>query len=205
MTIIGALFDSSRQLINGPTNAISIAVLSVIGAIATPETLLSVVVLLTFMVGAVQLGITLFRLGDLTRYISHSVIVGFTLGVGSLLVIDQMKNLLGMKAMGDPHDNLLYRFWLTMTGVAVIMLVAAPYAHHLPRAALAGILVVASYGMVDWQALRIGDLGRVLRTGGCADVVCADRAPRRPYDDDAVRGQQCARSYARTSAGGLYL
>lgn len=44
MTIIGALFDSSRQLINGPTNAISIAVLSVIGAIATPETLLSVVV-----------------------------------------------------------------------------------------------------------------------------------------------------------------
>ena len=39
MTIIGALFDSSRQLINGPTNAISIAVLSVIGAIATPETL----------------------------------------------------------------------------------------------------------------------------------------------------------------------
>src|SRR5262245_31113724 len=28
MTTIGALFDSSRQLINGPTNAISIAVLS---------------------------------------------------------------------------------------------------------------------------------------------------------------------------------
>jgi len=30
----------------------------------------------------------------------------------------------------------------------------APYAHHLPRSALAGILVVASYGMVDWHALR---------------------------------------------------
>jgi hypothetical protein len=48
-------------------NAISIAVLSVIGANATPETLISGVILLTFMVGAVQLGITLFRLGDLTR------------------------------------------------------------------------------------------------------------------------------------------
>ena len=28
MTAVGALFDSSRQLINGPTNAISIALLS---------------------------------------------------------------------------------------------------------------------------------------------------------------------------------
>jgi len=115
MTAIGALLDSSRQLINGPTNAISIAVLSVVGPLATPDSLLAVVVLLTFMVGVVQLAISLFRLGDLTRYISHSVIVGFTLGAGSLLVIDQMKNLLGMKGMGDPHDHLLYRFWLTMT------------------------------------------------------------------------------------------
>ncbi len=115
MTAIGALLDSSRQLINGPTNAISIAVLSVVGSLATPDNLLAVVVLLTFMVGVVQLGISLFRLGDLTRYISHSVIVGFTLGAGSLLVIDQMKNLLGMKGMGGPHDHVLYRFWLTMT------------------------------------------------------------------------------------------
>lgn len=115
MTAIGALFDSSRQLINGPTNAISIAVLSVVGPIATSDSLLSIVILLTFMVGVIQLGISLFRLGDLTRYISHSVIVGFTLGAGSLLVIDQMKNLLGMKAMGGPHDHVLYRFWLTMT------------------------------------------------------------------------------------------
>lgn len=115
MTAIGALLDSSRQLINGPTNAISIAVLSVVGPLATSDGLLAVVILLTFMVGVIQLGISLFRLGDLTRYISHSVIVGFTLGAGSLLVIDQMKNLLGMKAMGDPHDHVLYRFWLTMT------------------------------------------------------------------------------------------
>ena len=33
MTAVGALFDSSRQLINGPTNAISIAVLSVLGIV----------------------------------------------------------------------------------------------------------------------------------------------------------------------------
>jgi len=71
--------------------------------------------LVAFMVGAVQLAITALRLGDLTRYISHSVIVGFTLGAGSLIVLDQMKNLLGKKGMGDVHDHFLSRFWQTMT------------------------------------------------------------------------------------------
>ncbi len=58
----------------------------------------------------------MLRLGDLTRYISHSVIVGFTAGASLLLVLDQMKNLLGLKAVGDVHDHFLYRFWATMTG-----------------------------------------------------------------------------------------
>jgi SulP family sulfate permease len=109
MTAVGAVFDSSRQLINGPTNAISIAVLSVIATIPADEKV-QAAVLLAFLVGAVQLGITFLRLGDLTRYISHSVIVGFTLGAGSLLVLDQVKNLLGMRSVGDVHDHFVVRF-----------------------------------------------------------------------------------------------
>ena len=109
MTAIGALFASSKQLINGPTNAISIAVLSVIAPVE-PDQKLAAVVLIAFMVGTIQLGITVLRLGDLTRYISHSVIVGFTLGAGSLLVLDQVKNLFGFQAVGDVHDHFLIRF-----------------------------------------------------------------------------------------------
>src|SRR5512136_424036 len=37
MTTVGALFDSSRQLINGPTNAISIAVFSAIASVGDTE------------------------------------------------------------------------------------------------------------------------------------------------------------------------
>src|SRR5262245_30500682 len=97
MTAVGALFDSSRQLINGPTNAISIAVLSVI-AVIEPDAKIQAAVALALLVGLIQLGITILRAGDLTRFISHSVIVGFTLGAGVLLVLDQLKNLLGMNA-----------------------------------------------------------------------------------------------------------
>lgn len=114
MTAVGAVFDSSRQLINGPTNAISIAVLSAIAAVEGGDQRVQAAVLLAFMVGSIQLAITFCRLGDLTRYISHSVIVGFTAGAGGLLVLDQLKNLLGMHAMGDAHAHFLYRFWLTM-------------------------------------------------------------------------------------------
>src|SRR5262249_20699692 len=87
MTAVGELFDSSRQLINGPTNAISIALLGAIGSIKDPQLAVQAAVLLAFLMGAIQLAISLARLGDLTRYISHSVIVGFTLGASVLLVL----------------------------------------------------------------------------------------------------------------------
>jgi len=119
MTAVGALFDSSRQLINGPTNAISIAVLSAL-AFVPAENRLEGAILLAFLVGLIQTGITLLRLGDLTRFISHAVIVGFTLGAGVLLVLDQLKHLCGVPAQGDAHEHFLVRFWRTMSHLGQI-------------------------------------------------------------------------------------
>jgi sulfate permease, SulP family len=113
MTAVGALLDSSKQLINGPTNAISIAVLSALVAFSDSERI-PAVILLALMVGIVQTGISLLRLGDLTRYVSHAVIIGFTLGASVLLVLDQLKNLLGLTAAGSGENHFLVRFWRTM-------------------------------------------------------------------------------------------
>src|SRR4030067_2550787 len=99
MTAVGALFDSSKHLINGPTNAISIALLSALGPFAESDRV-AMAVLLALLIGLIQTGITLFRLGDLSRYISHSVIVGFTAGAAVLLVLDQLKNLVGLSGIG---------------------------------------------------------------------------------------------------------
>jgi sulfate permease, SulP family len=116
MTAVGALFDSSKQLINGPTNAISIAVLSAIAGLGlgNQQDVIAAAVLLALMIGIIQTGIALLRLGDLNRYISHAVIVGFTAGAAVLLVLDQIKNLLGLAAQGDQHDHFLVRLWLTL-------------------------------------------------------------------------------------------
>jgi SulP family sulfate permease len=120
MTAVGALLDSSRQLINGPTNAISIALLSALAPLAVAdngnvETLVRGAVLMAFLVGLIQLAITLLRLGDLTRYISHAVIVGFTVGASLMLVLDQLKHLLGLRSVGSGEEHFLVRFWRTWT------------------------------------------------------------------------------------------
>src|SRR5688572_25754885 len=114
MTAVGALLDSSRQLINGPTNAISIALLSALALLPPDQDRVAPAIALAFLIGVVQTGITLLRLGDLTRYISHAVIVGFTLGAAVLLVLDQVKNLLGLPGLAGAeaaHSHFLVRFW----------------------------------------------------------------------------------------------
>lgn len=146
MTFVGALFDSSRQLINGPTNAISIAVLSVLEPITTPETVIPGAILLAFMVGAVQLGITALRLGDLSRYISHSVILGFTTGASLLLVLDQLKNLMGVPSAGGVHAGFISRFFATWTQGEPI---------HV-ETALIGVGAIAVVLGLRWVKNRVG-------------------------------------------------
>ncbi len=115
VTLVAALFCSSRQLVHGPTNAVSIALLSAIGGLATVDQKVQAAALMAALVGVIQLAISFARLGDLTRYISHSVIVGFTAGASLLLVLDQLKNLLGQKSVGDVHDQFLLRVWNSVT------------------------------------------------------------------------------------------
>jgi SulP family sulfate permease len=119
MTAVGALLDSSRQLINGPTNAICIALASALATVPANQRL-EAAILMALLVGLFQTGITLFRLGDLTRFISHSVIVGFTLGAAVLLAMDQSRHLLGLPDKGEPGDHFLYRFYQTMSHLEAI-------------------------------------------------------------------------------------
>ncbi len=124
MTAVGALLDSSKQLINGPTNVISIAMLSALTLafgeysnlpIERQQEWQNAAVMMALMIGAIQTGIALFRFGDLSRFISHSVIIGFTIGASILLLLDQMKSVCGLKSVGDVHDHFFVRFYRTMT------------------------------------------------------------------------------------------
>ncbi len=119
-TAIAGLLGSSRHLVNGPTGAVSLVVFSAL-AFIDQEAKLDVyeaLFLLTVMIGAIQIAIAVLRLGDLTRYISESVVTGFIVGAAFLTIIGQVANALGLKALGTGHQHVLQRLWLTLTQTA---------------------------------------------------------------------------------------
>jgi SulP family sulfate permease len=116
VTAIASIFGSSAHLINGPTSAISLLVFSSL-AFIDPENrtaLFEALFLLSVLVGVIQILIAVFKLGDLTRYISESVIIGFMLAAALLLAIGQIGNAIGVKDKGNAHMQVLQRLYLTL-------------------------------------------------------------------------------------------
>jgi sulfate permease, SulP family len=117
VTAVASIFGSSSHLINGPTSAISLVVFSAL-AIFDPDQKVEAaegMFLLGAMVGSIQILIAVFRLGDLTRYISESVILGFMSAAALLLAVGQVGNALGVRDKGTGAQHILYRLWLTLT------------------------------------------------------------------------------------------
>jgi sulfate permease, SulP family len=116
VTFVASVFGSSSHLVNGPTSAISLLVFSSL-AFIDPENrtvLFEALFLLGVLVGAFQILIAVFRLGDLTRYISESVILGFLLSAAILIALGQLGNALGVKDQGNGHQSVLKRTYLTL-------------------------------------------------------------------------------------------
>jgi SulP family sulfate permease len=105
--IIAAFFGSSWHLMSGPTTAASIVLLSSLSVYAEPMTpqYVSLAITLTFMVGVIELGMGLARMGAVVNFISHSVVVGFTTGAAILIASKQLKNFFGVPVPRD--GNLL--------------------------------------------------------------------------------------------------
>lgn len=117
VTFVASLLGSSSHLINGPTNAISLVVFSAL-ALFDPDARFDAyqaTFLLAIMAGSLQVLIAVFRLGDLTRYISESVVIGFMAGAGFLVAATQAGNLLGVKERGSGQQHVLQRIWLTVS------------------------------------------------------------------------------------------
>ena len=95
---VGSLFFSSRHHVFGPTSSISLIVAATIAAnsgIGLEP--LQLAVYLAFLIGVVQLLAGLLNFGEITKFISRSVVIGYSTGIGILLIASQLHNLLGYK------------------------------------------------------------------------------------------------------------
>ncbi|MFD2673610.1 SulP family inorganic anion transporter [Marinicrinis sediminis] len=96
--VLYALFGSSRQLSVGPAATVSLLVFSSLAPLATPESpsYLALAVLLTFLIGASQLLMGLLRFGFIATFLSHGVIRAFTAAAAILIILSQLKHILGI-------------------------------------------------------------------------------------------------------------
>jgi SulP family sulfate permease len=151
VTAVASIFGSSSHLMNGPTNAISLVTFSALAFVAAnPADAYEATFVLAVMAGGIQIFVAVFRLGDLTRYISESVVIGFMAGAGFLIALTQVGNLLGLKEQGTGQQHILWRLWLMLSnkeatvnlrslmiglGTALLVLILRKITrrHHLPR------------------------------------------------------------------------
>jgi SulP family sulfate permease len=113
---VSALFFSSYHHVFGPTTSICLITAATLAA-NTDLGLhpLQLAAYLAFMIGTVQFVAGLFNFGEVTKFISRSVVVGYTTAIGLLLIFSQLHN--GMGFQSPAGESLLTT--LEETGAAI--------------------------------------------------------------------------------------
>jgi SulP family sulfate permease len=149
-TIAGGAVASTQLMVIATTGATALAAGSAIRDVSAADRP-AALFLLTLIAGAVMVVAGLLRLGRYTRFVSHSVMIGFLTGVAVNVTLGQLPHLTGVPAQGDlPIQK---AFWVVahpgqiqlaslLTGLATIAILAALRPTRFANvAALVGLVV----------------------------------------------------------------
>jgi SulP family sulfate permease len=176
---VAAILGSSKHLITGPTNTVCLLIFGLTAHIPPlyDVPLLQVILYLTFLTGLFQLAFGLFRLGGLVRYVSTSVVIGFTAGAGILIAVGELENILGVDISDAGAERSFEVLYATLVripethfptlGIAVVTAAIAVGAPKLDRrlpGALLGILVTSGASfLLGWHRPESAFHVRVVR------------------------------------------
>lgn len=175
--VVAALWGSSDQLHSGPTNALSLLILSTLVTTRTPGSADYIVAagLLTLMVGVLQLVLGLLRLGFVVNFVSHSVIVGFATGAGALIALRQLGPLLGIRLSSDNVVDTLSSLagQLTATdvitagiglGTMVVIILVRRFAPRLPGPLIGMTVAAIAVALLGERADGVAVIGALPRS-----------------------------------------
>ncbi|MCK9386860.1 MAG: SulP family inorganic anion transporter [Sulfuritalea sp.] len=142
--ILGALWGSSRQLLSGPVAIVSLMTAAAVTPLAVPfsDEYIGLALLLTLMVGVIQFGMGVFKLGTLVNFVSHPVILGFINAAAIIIGLSQLDMLLGIPK--GRSDSFLKDIW-EMAGYL-------PHT-HLPTLAMSVFALALMLGLKKVPAL----------------------------------------------------
>ena len=100
-----AIMGPSRVLVLGPDSAVSplilAAILPLLGASKDPATALALAGMLALLVGLIEIGLGLARLGFVADLLSKEVRVGYMTGLGITIIVGQLPKLFGFSTDAD--------------------------------------------------------------------------------------------------------
>ena len=170
-----ALLGTSRQLAVGPVAMVSLLVASGVGAVAGDDVALftGLAALLALMVGVMQWGMGVARLGFLVKFLSHPVIAGFTSAAALIIGFSQLKHLLGVNIPRSHHVHEILisaaekigdvnplTLGISVASIATLMLLKR-FAPRFPRFLLVvvgGTLAVWGLGLDAQGVAIVGDV-----------------------------------------------
>jgi SulP family sulfate permease len=177
--VVYAILGTSRQLAVGPVAMDSLLVAAGLGALKTSgmDEYIALAVFLALFMGAIQLGLGLFRMGFLVNFLSKPVISGFTSAAAIIIGLSQLKHLIGTDIERSNQIHILLKnafetlddiSWLTLIigliGVLIIKLFKK-YFKKIPAALVvvaAGIMAVYFLGLYDNGVKIVGEVPRGL-------------------------------------------
>ncbi len=172
---IYALFGSSRHLVVGPVAILSLLVLAACSEYADPGTreYLRIVVLLTLLVGILQVMLCFLRAGFLINFVSNAVMSGFISAAAIIIMLTQAGHLLGLDlAAGYSAITLVGGVFgeagevhlptaAVGIGTAGLLYIAKKQWPHAPAALIAVILAILLVKGLNLDALGVAIVGEV--------------------------------------------
>lgn len=153
--LVYPLFGSSRQLAIG-VNAIPMIIvatgLSGLAARQSPE-YVGLVIVLTALVGLVEMVMGFARLGFLANLLGRPVISGLTMAAGLIIIASQLGSFLGIPGEGAGHYNVAVQLWETAHRLEAV---------HLPTLVVGAGCVVLVASFQAWKPLFPGELAMLV-------------------------------------------
>lgn len=140
--IVGSLIHSSKHIVVGPTNSLSLLVGGAVLAMSGRSPV-EVVLALALGVAAFQVVATMLRLSSVVDYVSSPTVIGYVTGAGVLIAVGQLHNL---TATEGPRS----KPWILIAG----WLEALPEANILALAV--GVLSISMIALLRALGRKIG-------------------------------------------------
>ncbi|HSJ86400.1 MAG TPA: SulP family inorganic anion transporter [Anaerolineales bacterium] len=171
---VGALFTSTQLIIISSTSAAALATNQSLGGL-TGEARDRALFLMVVLIGVFQIVLGLLRAGQLTRFVSYSVMTGFLSGVAGLMVFSQFTTVTGIGATGSNKLSQALSVIANIREIDLLTIVTALITLLLiiilPRTPLGNLgtlvaLIIPSLlvGLMQWDSVQtVQDVGEILR------------------------------------------